>query len=125
MSDVSGAAVYVAANEEGQRTGEPRRITDTESLRAGLALLSRCTTEVDLNKESYTNGYVIILESGKWQTGDYKIGVFRSTTRNKSKTGVVPYTSVDRTGYLCPSFQQWVTENVDPLFAEAPSTSAD
>lgn len=116
LGDISGATIYIAKSEEDVRLSQSRRMTDAEPLRAGLQLLSQCKSEVSLNHEHFTNGYVIMLESDKWQTGDYKIGVFRSTSRNESKTSVVPYVSAGRTGYLCPTFQQWVAENIDPMF---------
>lgn len=124
LGDISGATVYIAKSEDDVSLSQVRRMTDVEPLRAGLQLLSQCKSEVSMNHEHFTNGYVIMLESDKWNASDYKIGVFRSTSKNESKTGVVPYVSVGRTGYLCPSFQQWVTENVDPMFNNRNATTA-
>lgn len=116
IDDVESLKIYRTADEHSTDFTNERFIDDRTMIREGLGKLHRCS-ELSRNHESWKDGYRIqlILRDGN---KEHTISAFKNSTSMDGRSGVMtePTTGV----YLCADFQEWIRNNVDPLFAKSP-----
>jgi len=108
------------APSEWETSSDQRRLTDHAIIAKGLGLLKICSSGVQQNHEHFEDGYRIKLDVKGDPSAEFYLSVFRRTNRSDWKTAVSIRgfdTVVDPMS--CPSFQNWVRENIDPLFSAA------
>lgn len=93
---------------------------NTESIQNVLASLKNCY-EISRNHESYQDGYKFqIIFADESLEKDFYISVYRKSNNKEGKSVVIPHYYINKNLNLgefgCPTFQDWVKTNIDPLF---------
>ena len=93
---------------------------DAASIQNILMSLKNCS-ETSRNHESYQDGYKFqIIFTDESLEKDFYISVYRKSSVKKGKSVVIPHyyenKNLNLGEYSCPTFQDWVRTNIDPLF---------
>lgn len=114
--------VYKASDEYHVDKSRAIRIENTSGqVLAGVKLLEKCSSQ-NRNHEHFENGYVLRLVFDDPTLSDYYISAFRRSSSGLDKNLVLaqrePVRNLNLGEYSCPSFQDWVRVNIDPLFTD-------
>jgi hypothetical protein len=100
--------------------------TKTSEVRKALSTLKTCN-EIRPNHEHFYDGYKIRLLFDDPKVDDYFISAYARSSTSATRSSVEPHISPARAinlgDYQCPTFQQWLAENIDPLFPDPPKRS--
>lgn len=93
---------------------------DAASIQNILMSLKTCS-ETSRNHESYQDGYKFqIIFADESLEKDFYISVYRKSNNKEGKSVVIPHyyenKNLNLGEYGCSTFQDWVINNIDPLF---------
>lgn len=87
---------------------------DLGKLREGLSVLSRCSSEVTKNHEHFQDGYRIGLFVDGGDQPAYFVTSYNRTSASATRAGVE---AGGNGAFSCRPFQDWVRENLEPMFS--------
>ena len=120
ISQVSGFKVIKSDDEYSPDNSKQITINDAQAAQGILKSLKECYS-ISRNHETYQVGYKIkLLFEDKNLDQDFFISVYRLSNKINEKFVLMPHIGENRNlnlgEYGCPSFQEWVSKNIDPLF---------
>jgi hypothetical protein len=122
LEQLAAIEVYRADDEYSVDRSRMVRIENIDGKVAeALKLLRRCTV-TSHSHETFKDGFVLRLIFDDPSLSEFYLAAFRRSTVSNEKTMVMPQRSPIRGTnlgeYGCPEFQDWLQQNVDPLFAK-------
>ena len=120
ISQVSGFRIIKSIDEYSADNPQQITITDKQAVQDVLKSLKECYS-ISRNHESYQDGYKIkLIFEDKSLDKDFFISVYRISNKTNEKFVLMPHVGENRNlnlgEYGCPTFQDWVRKNIDPLF---------
>ncbi len=113
VEKATGLEITRMADESNSQGSRNRSFKDPESVREALKLLRKCH-ETHRNHQSYQDGYAFtVLFENNGVAGEYRFSAFRLTNGQSNIKTVVLIAGNE---FSCPTFQQWIKDNIDPLF---------
>lgn len=115
LSRVEGWSVY-RLGEEDRILNESRvDFTERDKTQKSLNLLESCKG-VYHQHDILFDGYLLQLRMSDSSSSNLSLKIYRKSLTTSRKT-VIPQLGIFEAGeYECPELQQWVVENLDPLF---------
>lgn len=113
VEKVTGIEITRMADESNSQGARSRSFKDAQSVQDALKLLRKCH-QTYRNHQSYQDGYAFtILFENNGVAEDYRFSAFRLTNGQANIKTVVLIAGNE---FSCPTFQQWIKDNIDPLF---------
>lgn len=120
ISQVKGLRVIKSEDENKNTNSNFVLYENVESIQNALTILKNCS-ETSRNHESYQDGYKFqIIFADENLEKDFYISVYRKSNNKGGKNVVIPHyyenKNLNLGEFSCPTFQDWVRQNIDPLF---------
>lgn len=120
IDQLKAVDVYKATDEYHVDQSRKIRIENTGGrVLQGLSFVQKCSGQ-SRQHEHFEDGYVLHLLFDDPSLSDYYISAFRKSSSGKDKTIVLAQRELVRNlnlgEYNCPAFQEWIAQNIDPLF---------
>lgn len=113
VEKVTGLEITRMADESNSQGSRSRSFKDAQSVRDALTKLRICH-ETYRNKQRYQDGYTFtVLFENNGVAEEYRFSAFRLTNGQANIKTVVLIAGNE---FSCPTFQQWIKDNIDPLF---------
>lgn len=124
LSELEGLKVYRAEKAPLSNPSQFVVIKNEGQLIAVFQTLQKCTV-YSKGRERFGDGYKIELIFKDQRLANHYISIYRRSNPTQPPSYVTPHIGNDRTmnlgEYTCPEFDNWITQNIDPLFLDPAS----